>query len=154
MLAGCEVRSVAPARWEPGETAVLASATVGPAGGAFDAPAAQVGLTRLSVEIEPGAVETDTVFELATDSGRVANIAGAPSGVNIVLSAGGLREFKQPVYVTVGQEGHADAKAAVGYSLETTGSLATLDLAGFDAAAGTATFATYRPATFTWVYLK
>jgi hypothetical protein len=78
---------------------------------------------------------------------------GTPSGIVLRLEASPDVEFARAVTIGISFRPKADYKVVVGYAIDEEGRLRPMDLVGVDMKLGQAAFSTFKPVTFTWVYV-
>ena len=142
-----------PAHFERGKDVTVTSARVGPQGATLTTGNTGAPVDGIIVEIPSGALTRELVVTLSYNTGTLSLRSGESSGVFLGLSAEQLNEFQQPVTIRI----RYDAKrhqntVAVGYAIDDKGRLRAVNSVAQDGQAGTASFTTFVPLLFTWVY--
>lgn len=127
---------------------VVASARIGPQGGALAAPAGP--LDGLRVSVPAGAVETAVTFELASCTTRITVRAGRGSGTFLRLGAGKVESFLAPVRIRVRYPPRAGLP--VPYRVDDNGALDLAQILELDRTEGRFDIWTFQPGIYTWIY--
>lgn len=155
VLPGMAAPGKPAAQFTPGTDVTVVSAQVGPKGVVLKAGQTGTPIDGLSVEIPAGALTNEVRVTLGYNTGKLMlpSGAGTASGVFLKLAAEGIEEFQQLVNIKV-QYDPARHKplVVVGYAIDAKGRLRALNQGPQDTKAGTATFSTFLPILFTWVY--
>jgi len=138
-----------PASYTAGTTAMLAQATIDPAGGTLEGPAGSP-LEGVVVTFPAGAVSAPTVFHLGHDQGGAFTHipAGEQPSLVLVLESEGQREFGQALRI---EFPFTDPDAyPVPYYITPEGALRVLEPLPLDRASGRAGFRTWHASNFAW----
>jgi hypothetical protein len=137
-----------------GVTTITDEFEVGPAGGAFRSRASGNPAEGVSLQLAENAVVKPVKLSLGYATAAPKIRAGLGSGVVLVVVATPDVTFEQPLTIGVSFTPNAKYKGLVGYRIEPDGGgLRPIDLLDVDLKTGKATFSTFQPLRFTWVYL-
>ncbi|MBF0566715.1 MAG: hypothetical protein HQK89_15930 [Nitrospirae bacterium] len=142
-----------PAHYEHGRAVEVKSFKVGKDGGTLEAGNTGTPIDGTVVVIPGGALSNDTIISLGYNDGTLDLRAGKACGVVIVLSAEPDVTFQRPVTLKVKFD-HSNTKLTLtGYEIDDRGRLHLLDIGYLNKDTGDASFYTFKPLTFTWVYI-
>jgi uncharacterized protein YfaP (DUF2135 family) len=142
------VAAPAAAAFTPGTRTTLATATIGATGGTISGPAGSP-LAGVSATFPAGALPSSQTVTLGCDAGTLIPLHGTHSGTTIVLDAGQVTDFDQPVAITIPYD--PAAGLPVPYTLDDAGLLQACQLVELDAVSGRAVFQTLHATPFTWI---
>jgi hypothetical protein len=141
------------AHFERGKDVTVVSARVGPQGATLSTGNTGTPVDRITVEIPAGALTQELTVTLSYNTGTLSLPSGESSGVFLGLSAERVNEFQQPVTIRIRYDAKRHQNAvAVGYAIDAKGRLRAVNPGPQDNKAGTASFSTFVPLLFTWVY--
>lgn len=126
---------------------------VGPAGGTFRIPVRGKPTDRVVLELTAKAIDQPVRLRIGHCSGRTKVATGTPSHIVLTIETSPAVTFEKPLRISVSFPPDARYSTLVGYAIEENGRFRSLDLADLDVNTGRASFLTFRPVTFTWVYV-
>jgi hypothetical protein len=152
-LLGMAAPAPKAASFERGKDIEVVSQRVGPRGATLDAGQRGTPIDGLVVEIPPGALKREIPVKLSYNTGKLTLPFGRSSGVFLGLSADDIKEFDQAVTIRIRYNATTNQSlVVVGYAIDSKGRLRAVNAGSQDGKAGTASFSTYVPMLFTWVY--
>jgi hypothetical protein len=98
-------------------------------------------------------VQTETRFAVGFNDGAFKPVSGEASGYVMVIDSGAVHTFRRPVTITLQRNPSAHKGVPMGFALEDNGKVRLLGLV-YERSSGKLTFYTFRPLTFTWVYVR
>jgi hypothetical protein len=142
-----------PAHFERGKDVTVVSTRVGPQGATLNTGNTGTPVDGITVEIPAGALTQELNVTLSYNTGTLSLPSGESSGVFLGLSAEQLNEFQQPVTIRIRYDAKRHQNVVlVGYAIDAEGRLRAVNQESQDNKAGLASFSTYVPLLFTWVY--
>lgn len=141
-----------PAEVTLGVDTVVTTQTIGTAGGTITAAGGSP-IDGVSMTFPPGALPADTVVELGWNDGTVALPIGESGMPILVIEAGAVYEFAEPVQITVPFTEDEDTIPLAFYVHE-DGRLDGMQAVDIDYAADTFTFETFHASPYTIIYLE
>jgi hypothetical protein len=142
-----------PAHFDRGKDVTVISVRVGSQGATLTTGNTGRPIDGITVEIPAGALTQELTVTLSYNTGTLSLRSGESSGVFLNLSAEQLNEFQQPVAIRIRYDARRHQNTvAVGYAIDDKGRLRAVNSVAQDGQAGTASFTTFVPLLFTWVY--
>lgn len=141
--------TVNPAVFSMGSSSTITSKTIGPNGGTIEVTNSNSPLYGVKVEFPAGALFKSVVVSLGSNDGNLNPNSGTFSGKAIYLDVSDIKEFDQPVKVTVP---YSDEDSfPVPYYIDSNGKMHPSQLISIDETNKTFTFEIFHASIYTWV---
>jgi hypothetical protein len=142
------------AHFEKKETVITDTFDAGPDGGTFQSPVRGLPTDGVKLQLSAKAVDRHIPLSLGYCKGDIRVATGTPSGVVLTIDAAPADHFEEPLKISLTFPPNAKYLTLVGFIIDATGRFHTLDLVDLEMNQGRVTFLTFRPVTFTWVYVE
>lgn len=139
------------AHFSPGTDTALTSKTIDAYGGVLQIQNTGTPLDGVTVSVPPGALDRTTTFSVGYNTGTLSVPDGTPSGTVLLIDAGAVKTFAQPVTITVPFFGD-NTVIPVPYYIAPDGSLKLAQLVNVDRTAHTLIFQTFHASWYTWIF--
>jgi len=140
-----------PVEFDEGDDIPELSQTIQPAGGTLTVNDPDSPIYGIEVTFPGGALPQETQVTIGYNTGSLSPNRGEHSGVNLIIETPGLKNFSQPVEITVPFNDPTGSSVPCPYYIEEDGSLSPVYLAAIDRVNGTFTFNTFHASLFTWI---
>jgi hypothetical protein len=139
-----------PVTFAAGTNQIVTSKVIPATGGTIEAGNNGTPIDGVQVEFPAGALAADTNISLGYNTGALTPNEGTYEGVALTLSTGSVKQFNQPVTITVP---FADSsKVPVPYYVDSDGKLHPMQLVSIDRSAKIFKFQTFHASSFTWIF--
>jgi len=139
-----------PAVFTSGDDVNVTSKTIAATGGTIEAGSSGTPIDGVQVQFPAGALPADTNVSLGYNTGSLTPNEGTYAGVVLILKAGTVTQFDQPVTITVPFTD--TSKVPVPYYVDDSGKLHPMQLIKIDRTTETFTFQTFHASWFTWLF--
>ena len=135
----------------PGVDLVIRSEVIAQTGGIIEAGSSGTPIDGVRVQFPSGALSTTNVtVSLGYNTGTLSPNEGDYAGVALILDAGTVTQFEQPVTITVPFSD--TSKVPVPYYVDSNGKLHPMQIIKIDRDAKIFTFQTFHASWFTWIF--
>jgi uncharacterized protein YfaP (DUF2135 family) len=139
-----------PVSLRSGNDIIVTSKTIGATGDIIEAGSSGTPIDGVTVQFPAGALSADTNVSLGYNTGTLTPNEGIYAGIALVLNAGTVTQFDQPITITVPFTDMS--KVPVPYYVDAAGKLHPMQLIQIDRTAKTFTFQTFHASWFTWIF--
>ncbi len=142
------------AHFEKKGTVLTDTFEAGPGGVVFEAPVRGTSTDGVTLQLPPKAVEVPIRLSLGYCTGSLKVITGKASGVVLTIKTEPAVTFQNPLKIGVSFPPNSKYQGLIGFAIDAEGRLRPIDIADRDMARGHASFLTFQPITFTWIYIE
>ena len=133
-----------------GNDVIVTTKTIGATGDIIEAGSGGTPIDGVTVQFPAGALSADTNVSLGYNTGTLTPNEGIYAGIALILNAGTVTHFDQPITITVPFTDMS--KVPVPYYVDAAGKLHPMQLIKIDRTAKTFTFQTFHASWFTWIF--
>ena len=139
-----------PVSLRSGNDVIVTSKTIGATGDIIEAGSSGTPIDGVTVQFPAGALSEDTNVSLGYNTGTLTPNEGIYAGIALVINAGTVSQFSQPITITVPFTDMS--KVPVPYYVDADGKLHPMQLIKIDRTAKTFTFQTFHASWYTWIF--